>query len=128
MDFLRRLKYYLIGVGMGTLLVWGIFKDRELGTWTPKNQVNEDIQKMSIDFTSYIECKLACLEIDTILLKQKVILGDINFKESEVEDQKDRTYVIELEDEVINSIQVNISTNALDFVEINTKANCPCND
>ena len=40
MNFLKRLKFYLIGFILGLILVYGIFKDRSWD-WLPENKIKK---------------------------------------------------------------------------------------
>ncbi len=42
MNFLNRLKFYLIGFGLGLFLIYSLFKDREWD-WLPENKVKKFI-------------------------------------------------------------------------------------
>lgn len=129
MNFLKRLKFYLIGVGIGILMVMSIFKDRSFTSWTPKNQIKAAISNKPIDYNDWLDCKLNCLNIDTIMLKNKILEGKINYNESDVEDQNNRTYIIELEDEGINKVSIYISRDTLKFKEIDVSyLDCDCDD
>jgi len=127
MKFFRRLRFYLIGVGLGILMVLSIFKDRSFTSWTPKNQIKSAISNTPINYDERLICQLSCLKIDTSLLKRKIVEGTINYKESDVKDQSNRTYFIELEEDNIKNVTLNISGNLLQIIELTTTdVDCEC--
>ena len=110
-------------------MVFAIFKDRRFTSWTPKNQIKAAISNTPINYNDWLICKLNCLEIDTSVFKSKIIYVKILYKESDVEDQNDRTYVFEIEDGDLSKVSVNISGEFLDFLEIETgDLVCNCDD
>ena len=127
MNFLGRLKYYLIGVGIGLLMVMAIFKDRKLGTWTPKNQINQSIAKTPIHYSEKLNCYLNCLSMDTIQLKDLMINGKVDFDKSDVRNQKDRNYFIKPVNAKIQHIKVNIKPNIMEIEDVElTGLECDC--
>ncbi len=57
--FFRRLKFYLIGVALGCVLVYFmLLKDRERPAWMPKGRVLEQIARSSVIFTDKASCAL----------------------------------------------------------------------
>ena len=98
MNFLNRLKYYLIGVGLGILLVLAIFKDRNLTAWTPQNQVLKHLDNVMI-ITEIASCQMYCLKIDPAEVQSVISNGKVNFSDSDVRGLKKR------------SIKSNLNTN-----------------
>ena len=124
MGFLRRLRYYLIGVGLGILLVLAIFKDRNLGSWTPVNQIKGEIKEKAFVADDKLNCILACLEMDTTQFKDLLVSADINFKSSQVENQNNRIYLLELND---RHFELNIGKEGLKVVDYSMEdTNCIC--
>lgn len=115
------MKYYLIGVGLGILMVLAIFKDRSFTSWTPKNKINAAIINTPIDNSDWLDCYLDCLDLDTNSLKELIIKGSVDYSRSEVENQKDRTYMFEFDNEKLSTVRFNISGNLLYFIDFETK-------
>lgn len=95
MTFFRRLITYLIGVGLGLLIVYQIFGDRELNTWTPQKRIMTTIDSSTVTISSRAACQLKCLELEDkkwVTVQQQ---AEINFSESDT--QKDPCPVYRLE-------------------------------
>jgi len=84
--FIHRLKYYLIGFGLGCVMVYAIFYtgDDARSSWLPEGRVLEFIEETELVVTNkYITCTLECNNIaledfdKTFFQKAKV-----NFSES----------------------------------------------
>ena len=82
MKFTKRLKYYLIGFGLGLFLVFFLFKDRSW-SWLPENRVLDFISSHPIlvnkDFYDDLKDKSA-LEKKIFDL---VLSGNVDFSESQ---------------------------------------------
>ena len=127
MGFLHRLKYYLIGVGIGILVVLAIFKDRKLTSWTPKNQVLKEIADKSLTTNELSACKLNCLRLELSELKRMIAEGDVEFSKSDVRG-KARKYLIEIENRQINSVEVEMLEESVLLKNIDfdlVDCNCP---
>lgn len=128
MNFLNRLKYYLIGVGLGILMVMAIFKDRKLTSWTPQNQILKEMTEKPIDVSEKTLCFFECggisgeNEIDSILS-----IADVDFKLSNVEDHDAREYLLKIEDHSIDEIRIVIFPDTIEIVSINLPGtDCDC--
>ncbi|NEN24083.1 hypothetical protein G3O08_11285 [Cryomorpha ignava] len=96
MKFGRRLRLYIFGVLMGSVLVLFFFNDRLhiLTDWLPGNRVLTVLQNSEPLITDKALCQLACFDLDTAdvrLAKQK---GDVRFKLSETHDEP-KKYVVD---------------------------------
>ena len=131
MNFLNRLKYYLVGVGLGILMVMAIFKDRKLTNWTPQNQVRQEITEKEFIISEDKLCAFACGEIHSKDSVQSFIAsGSVNFKKSNVKDHDARIYLFEFEDQIISEVQVLILTltESVEVLEVslpNVDCDCP---
>ena len=77
MNFLKRLKFYLIGFILGLILVYGIFKDRSWD-WLPENK----IKKFLLDNPIKINYNKKQLNLSNQLSKKifdVIIYGKVNF-------------------------------------------------
>ncbi len=128
MNFLNRLKYYLIGVGLGILMVMAIFKDRKLTSWTPQNQILKEMTEKPIVLSEKAVCSFTCVgisgenEIDSILST-----ADVDFKSSNVEDHDAREYLLKIEDHSIDEIRIVVFPEEIELVSVHIQGtDCGC--
>lgn len=89
MNFARRLRTFLIGFGIGCLLVVLFFRERlsMLTDWLPNERVLVRLQMTDAAYTPTALCLLECLELDTAdvsLLKRE---GNVRFKHSDTQSE-----------------------------------------
>ena len=82
MTFWRRFRTYLIGVGLGLLIVYVIFGDRELNTWTPEKRIMTTIDSSAVSISPRAICQLKCLGLEDKKWVGIQQASDINFSES----------------------------------------------
>lgn len=82
MGFWRRFKLYLIGVGLGLIIVWIFFGQRERSSWTPEGRVLLAIDSSDQVFSTRAQCQMKCLQIDSNGLMEIQDLAEVNFSES----------------------------------------------
>jgi hypothetical protein len=93
MNFLNRLKFYLIGFSLGLFLIYTLFKDREWD-WLPENKVKNFILKNPL--------KIILIKDQSIILNDQfaknifdlIINGNVNFSESKT-NSINKKYIIE---------------------------------
>lgn len=63
--FINRLKFYLIGFGLGCVMVWAIFYtgDDARSSWLPEGRVLEFIEETGVTVESRMNCLLTCNNI-----------------------------------------------------------------
>jgi hypothetical protein len=85
-DFLRRLRFYLIGVALGSVMVVFYFKDRTsvLTSWLPKHRVMWDAQHYPHSTESLHKCYLNCLQISPELWNDFITDYQVEFGRSDV--------------------------------------------
>ena len=129
MNFLKRLKFYLIGVGLGILMVLAIFKDRKLTSWTPANQIIKEIEEKPLVINSSMQCLLNCAGIEgTENVKSLMTQGKVNFSESDVKVQKERIYNIKIGVKNIQRINLIIYPDSIKISNViieNLSCDCP---
>ncbi len=123
MKLTQRIKYYLIGFGIGLILVIFIFGTRGC-EWLPNNRVLTSINSSQLYISNKNKCLLECnSSIEKIF--NLIEKGDVDFGSSNTKN-KIREYVIEYD-----GIKVTISTDPNDststITSINsTSINCNC--
>lgn len=93
MNFLNRLKFYLVGFSLGLFLIYTLFKDREWD-WLPENKVKNFILKNPL--------KINLIKDQSIILNDQfakkifdlIINGNVNFSESKT-NSINKKYIIE---------------------------------
>lgn len=94
MSFWKRVRVYIIGVGIGSLMVLFFFGDRGCGGWLPSNRVKTSIIESIFETSDYIDCKLTCNGFTKEKIENLILNGDVLFKESKTKEDP-REYVIE---------------------------------
>ncbi len=93
MTFLQRLSRYLIGFGIGIMLVWVLFGDREWFAWTPGNRVVSKLTTEHLFIAPKAACQLRCLAIQDTMVKHIVGEMRVNFSASKPR-QTPKEYVL----------------------------------
>ncbi|MCC7333412.1 MAG: hypothetical protein IT232_12475 [Flavobacteriales bacterium] len=72
MNFLGRLKYYLLGFGLGCIVVWAtLYKDRDRPSWLPQGRILEFLERTTINMGDQVKCKLECHQIPNGFMDKK---------------------------------------------------------
>lgn len=133
MNFWKRLRLYLIGFGIGILVVIVIFNQRLslLTSWMPGQRVQDRLLLTEALYTDRSLCQLSCLGIDTADVRTAKELGDIRFRLSETHSDP-KVYVL---DASIKEDKYRFTFDALDSSSVLTNAeclnrinNCSCDD
>lgn len=87
--FGRRLFIYMIGFGLGCVLVWVMFyKDGNRASWMPEGRVLEFLADVEVEISDELKCELACKNIpETFLDSTFWANAKVDFKKS-VKDRK----------------------------------------
>jgi len=130
MTFWRRLRTYLIGVGLGLLIVYFIFGDRELNSWTPQKRILTAIDSSDITISDRAMCQLACLEMNEADWKKVQQKASVNFSESSTKKKPCPVYQLEskyLENDFKLIWKVCEKDEKVDLLSITKKGtNCAC--
>lgn len=95
MTFWRRLKTYLIGVGLGLLIVYVFFKDRDLSGWTPQGRVLTTIDSSAVTISERAICQLTCYQLPQEEWRSIHAVASVNFSESSVQKKPCPVYHLE---------------------------------
>lgn len=97
MNFLNRLKYYLIGLGLGSLLVYFMLvrNRKDLPVWTPNDRVLQELQ-----LADSISVSLGVsIPFQDSILKTRIESSSVIFSESDVRSDSCRTYQLDSDQE-----------------------------
>lgn len=97
MKFGRRLRLYIFGVLIGSLLVVFFFNDRLhiLTDWLPGNRVLGLLQASEPLITDKALCQLTCFDLDTADVRMAKEKGNVRFKLSETHTEP-KEYVVDI--------------------------------
>lgn len=124
MTFAKRLRYYIIGFGMGLVICFAIFGTRGCD-WTPGNRVLKQIATSEILITDSVRCILAENKIDEDEIFKTLNNGSVIFSESKTH-QVPKYYVLEDPEEKfrISFVVRNDSVSVIDGVPKGKQGNC----
>lgn len=130
MTFWRRLRTYLIGVGLGLLIVYLIFGDRELNSWTPQKRVLTAIDSSEVTISERAICQLTCLKMNEADWKKVQQKASVNFSESSTKKKPCPVYKLEsnyLDSDFVLMWKVCEKDEKVDLLSITKKgADCKC--
>ena len=93
MTFFKRLRIYLIGVGLGLVLTFFMFRERGC-EWTPENRVLQMISTSQILVSDSVRCVMKANDISDADIFDLIQKGDVLFSES-ITDSVPRVYVLQ---------------------------------
>lgn len=102
MKFWRKLLYYLLGVGLGVIMVYFFFGDRDIGcSYFPNDRVLSDLRKKEIVIGESVDWFNGADATDSALVDRILLLGDVDFERSITRDADScNIYWIDYKDEV----------------------------
>lgn len=129
MSFWRRFRTYLVGVGLGLVLVYVFFGDRDFYSWTPEGRVLLAIDSSEVSISKIAECQLACLKIDSDSLQRLMDESTVDFSESETDKKPCPVYKIKHISDigVLNLMwEVCESKERVKLLSLNSLKDCDC--
>ena len=95
-DFLRRLVFYVIGIGIGCLLVFSIFGERATKcSYFPNERVLDEVNHKPLIYSEISNSKLQELKLDSLQTRELIQRGRIDFGASNPQDTICGKYVME---------------------------------
>lgn len=89
--------YYGLGLGLGILMVYFFFGDRDIQcSYFPNDRVLADLRKKELSLSADLLQAPSSSSTDTSGLSMALEFGKVNFGESEIEDLNCNIYRIEL--------------------------------
>ncbi|MCC6251148.1 MAG: hypothetical protein IT238_01650 [Bacteroidia bacterium] len=96
MTFSRRLRLFLIGVVIGSVIMYFyVLKERNIYK-TPKEVIKEKLTRFPLQISNKALCQLNCNETDTALLRKEWAKAEIDLSKSEVREKPCPRYYITL--------------------------------
>lgn len=95
MGFWRRFRLFLIGVGLGLILVMVFFGSRDWTSWTPESRVLTAIDSSTVSISDRAACQMACLQLSEEQFLKIKTSSSVNFKESNVKAKPCPVYRLE---------------------------------
>lgn len=97
MNFGRRLRLFLIGVVLGSVVMYFYFlKDRNIYK-TPTEVIKEKLFHNALQLTTLSQCKVDCIKLDTALLRKSWAQSTVDFGASKVHEKPCPIYQIKLD-------------------------------
>ena len=93
MTFLRRLKLYGIGFGIGLVIVYAMFGTRSCVS--PNEMKMQELVFQHLELSPLAACKLKCLKMNEALLKIEMRHFEVNYDLSNVHQQPCGAYFIQ---------------------------------
>lgn len=93
MNFLKRLKFYGFGFGLGLMIVFAMFGTRSCVT--PNQQKMQELVFQHFDLSEKVKCKLKCLMKNEQLLKIELRHFEVNYDLSSVRKEPCGEYFIQ---------------------------------
>jgi len=133
MSFARRIRLFIIGILIGSLVVWGfLFRGRTFPAWTPEGRVLEALQEHPIRISSEARCMLNCNHISDEDILALIADGDVLFSESDIRGKDIPEYVVEGKGKNLKLYKMKFRSEYLTTVLIsvlpspNSNATCDC--
>jgi hypothetical protein len=133
MSFARRIRLFIIGILIGSLVVWGfLFRGRTFPAWTPEGRVLEALREHPIRITSEARCMLNCNKITDDDILALIADGDVLFSESDIRGKDIPEYVVEGKGKSLKLYKMKFRSEYLTTVLIsvlpspNSNATCDC--
>jgi len=133
MSFARRIRLFILGILIGSLVVWGfLFRGRTFPAWTPEGRVLEALHEHPIRISSEARCMLNCNHITDEDILSLIADGDVLFSESDIRGKDIPEYVVEGKGKNLKLYKMKFRSEYLTTVLIsvlptpNSNATCDC--
>ena len=131
MPFLRRIKLYVIGVLLGSVLVYGLFHNR-IPSWLPATIIKEELREWPLLFSKHASCRMECRDISEAEISMILEEGDVIFSKSRVRDKPCPSYAIEGTTEDGQFVRIVFAkcdsiTRVVTAIDLGVKHDCDCN-
>lgn len=130
MTFRQRLNRFLIGLGIGTLICFVLFGQRDWFDWAPNARVLKRLNETELMMTERAKCLMDCRGISQDHIHYLIENGDVKFGESKVQ-QDPIIYIVEAAREKEEKYQVTFeardsTSTVVDAQWLNREVACGC--
>lgn len=98
MTFGRRLKLYLIGVAIGSLIVYVALiknRNRDFAAWLPENRVLSKLATNELVVPAELQECISCLNLTKDSIIGLIKISEVDFDKSEIQDKECPVYFLE---------------------------------
>jgi hypothetical protein len=130
MNFLKRLKFYGFGFGLGLLIVYVMFGTRSCVT--PNEQKMQELVFQHLSLSEKAHCKLKCLMKNEQLLKIELRHFEVNYDLSTVRKEPCGEYFIQPKEEFVSKYNYKLvaydcdTITRIDDISIINTNSCSC--
>jgi hypothetical protein len=130
MNFLKRLKFYGFGFGLGLLIVFSMFGTRSCVS--PNEQKMKELVFQNFKLSDKANCKLKCIMKNEMLLKIELRHFEVNYDLSNVHKEPCGEYYIQPKKEFADQYNYKLIINdcdtisKVDDISIPATYNCNC--
>jgi hypothetical protein len=130
MNFLKRLKFYGFGFGLGLLIVFSMFGTRSCVS--PNEQKMQELVFQKFKLSDKANCKLKCIMKNEMLLKIELRHFEVNYDLSNVHKEPCGEYYIQPKKEFADQYNYKLIINdcdtisKVDDISIPATYNCNC--
>jgi hypothetical protein len=124
MTFSQRFTRYLIGVGIGLIVVFFMFPQYDWLGWLPQKQVMQNIRESDFYFGHDTECKMECLGVSREQIQLARSEGRIDFSESDVK-RNPKLYHLEYGNLDMKIELTDSTARLVDIISAGKMCNCP---
>lgn len=130
MNFLKRLKFYGFGFGLGLLIVFSMFGTRSCVS--PNEQKMQELVFQNFKLSDKANCKLKCIMKNEMLLKIELRHFEVNYDLSNVHKEPCGEYYIQPKKEFADQYNYKLIINdcdtisKVDDISIPVTYNCNC--
>ena len=130
MPLLRRFKLFFIGVSLGLVLIFTLFRNR-YPTWLPQSVIIEKLQRNPLFYTNHAKCRMKCRNIDNSEVEYILKTGKVNFKKSKVRNKPCKTYALEGTTSDGQNVRIVFAscdsiTKVVTAIDLGNKYDCDC--
>ena len=125
MNFKQRLLRYLIGFGIGVVVVFIMFPNHDWLSWTPGKRIMNVVREAEFSTNTSAECELTCLGLDQNAVSSMRNQGSVDFKNSDTQSSP-KKYLVNYGDNVYTVLIGTEDKPKVQLVKVTGKTTCNC--